>query len=343
LAAAAVAGLAASANRLARAASLASALIAASYCGELTTEFSLLRRLLPSRSSYNVMARLPDPAAHRLLIVCAHHDAARTGFLFHPTVFRALTASTRWRRLHLSPLAVPLVAMVTGTLAAAVRGRRARPGLARSSLLLTGLVNLGFATLMLDIGRSPVTPGANDNASGVAVLLGLAETLRRKRPRGWEVWFVSTGSEEGMLGGMRAFEQRFRKDLRDRHAFVLNLELLGSGRITYLQGEGFLRRVQYHPEALALAGQVTDELGWRKAGPIAVPPFVTDALVVARLAIPALTVISVDEAGRFPHYHGMSDTPQAIDIGSVRDAYVFCRSLIDHLAEETPEAGDGRM
>ena len=141
-------------SRLARAATVASGLLAASYLGELTTEFSLLRRVLPTRSSYNVVARRPNPTAHRLLIVSAHHDAARTGFLFHPTVFRALTASMRWRWVKLSPLAVPFVAMVAAALAAAVRGQTKKRTLARNSLFLTGLVNLGFAALMLDIGQS---------------------------------------------------------------------------------------------------------------------------------------------------------------------------------------------
>lgn len=44
-----------------------------------------LRRVLGQRTAHNVLAELParDPG-DRVLVIHAHHDAARTGIVFHP-------------------------------------------------------------------------------------------------------------------------------------------------------------------------------------------------------------------------------------------------------------------
>lgn len=43
---------------------------------------------------------------------------------------------------------------------------------------------------------TPFSPGANDNASGVAVVLELARRLARDRLRQTEVWLAFTDGEE---------------------------------------------------------------------------------------------------------------------------------------------------
>ena len=53
----------------------------------------LLRRALPKRTSANVLAWAGDPGAERTVVLVAHHDAARTGLLFHPAWCPPSTAS----------------------------------------------------------------------------------------------------------------------------------------------------------------------------------------------------------------------------------------------------------
>ncbi|MBA3305461.1 MAG: M28 family peptidase [Thermoleophilaceae bacterium] len=47
---------------------------------------------------------------------------------------------------------------------------------------------------------TPAGPGANDNASGVGVVMTLARRLERARPR-CDVWLVATGAEERVYTG----------------------------------------------------------------------------------------------------------------------------------------------
>ena len=45
-----------------------------------------LRRVLPTRTTYNVVCELGDPRAERTVVIGAHHDAAHSGLVFHPGV-----------------------------------------------------------------------------------------------------------------------------------------------------------------------------------------------------------------------------------------------------------------
>ena len=139
--------------------------------------------------------------------------------------------------------------------------------------------------------------------------------------------------------GMQAFMKRHRRELDGRRPFVLNLEVVGSGRTTYLEGEGFLRRYPYHQEAVALAAEVASEPPFTSVNSLGNAPFATDALIATRYGVPAITVASLNDEGYVPHYHWPSDTPESVDLRSVESAYAFCHRLIERLAEETRTEG----
>ena len=65
-----------------------------------------------------------------------------------------------------------------------------------------------YVALLLDIALSPAAAGENDNASGVAVVLRLAERLDGLEHFGVHVLF--TGSQKAMAQGMRAFLKRHK-------------------------------------------------------------------------------------------------------------------------------------
>src|SRR3954467_10575087 len=137
------------------------------------------RRLLPKRPTYNVWAEAGDPEAKRTVVIVAHHDAAHSGLIFDTRGIEAfaqrfpnlIERQTRWPPM--------MWGVVIGPLLVAAGIRR-----------FGAIWSAGAIAAMADIGRSPVVPGANDNAAAVAALLQLAE----RRYESVRVILLSTGS-----------------------------------------------------------------------------------------------------------------------------------------------------
>ncbi|MCS7131537.1 MAG: M28 family metallopeptidase, partial [Hadesarchaea archaeon] len=82
-----------------------------------------------------------------------------------------------------------------------------------------------------------VSPGANDNASGVAVMLEVARVAAEERPSGVELVFAALGAEEQGLHGSRALAATMHGGV------ALNLDTVGVGsRIYFVEGNGIFRR-----------------------------------------------------------------------------------------------------
>lgn len=213
-----------------------------------------LRRLLPERTTYNVVCELGDPRAERTIVISAHHDAAHSGLVFHPALPELADRLGMLDRTDTSP---PLMAPVVGgpLLAAlgAVTGRRL---LTKIGLFL----GLGSVAAMADIGARKSVPAANDNGTAVVALLDLARRFGAEPPEGVRVILLSTGSEESFSEGMKAFGERHFDTLPRESTFFLCLETLGATHLLALQGEGFLKMRDYPPRALGFVEGIAEEL-----------------------------------------------------------------------------------
>lgn len=77
------------------------------------------------------------------------------------------------------------------------------------------------------MGKKAIFPGANDNASGVAMLLNLARHYV-KNPSGYSIVFIAFAGEEAGLIGSLYFTEHPMIDLK-KIKFLVNLDLLGTG------------------------------------------------------------------------------------------------------------------
>src|SRR5439155_622325 len=122
------------------------------------------------------------------------------------------------------------VGLLTGAAAAAGPLLAAAGALAGLRLVrLAGAVlSGGYAAAMVDIGSRGVVPGANDNLTGVAVLLSLARAYADDPPDGARMVLLSTGSEESFMEGMQGFARRHFGTLpRETTSFVC-IDTVGS-------------------------------------------------------------------------------------------------------------------
>jgi hypothetical protein len=277
----------------------------------------LLRRaLLRARRTVNVVASVGEADRRVTLVVLAHHDAHRSGRLYDQSPQRALHR-----------LAPALVARarrsfpqwwlgLAGPALAALAAWRRRAGPARVAIAL----NLLGTALVAEAARSPTTPGANDNLSGVAGLVALAEMLRDRPLSGLRVLLVSCGAEEALQEGVRAFLARHRGRLDRSRTRFLNLETVGSPRLILLEGEGPIWIEDYSGAPFrdlvcsrANAAGVAIERGFRARAS-------TDSVIPSRAGYPTATLTSITAWGALANYHLPTDTPENVDYDTVASA-----------------------
>ena len=280
------------------------------------------RTLLRTRTTTNVVAEIGAPGAEQTVVVVAHHDAAHSGLVFHPGLPRAVL-----RRF-------PRMAENADTAPATMWGAVAGPLLVGVGALLGlrrvrhagALLSAGYVAAMVDIGARKVVPGANDNLSGVAVLLSLARSLRDQPAGGIRVILLSTGSEESLMEGMQAFARRHFPALPTNSTRVVCVDTVGSPRLLALEGEGMVWMNEYPKDLLAEVAGHAGDLGIGLLGGLRLRN-ATDGLIALRAGYPTVTLGSVDEFKLPANYHWPTDTPDRVDYSTVAD----CARLVDRL------------
>jgi hypothetical protein len=301
---------------------------AASTYLDLNTRVYLVRSLLFRRVSQNVVSPGNRPEAPIRLILMAHYDAARTGYLFSKASKRIRRLPERTRLalgpfrvffwIGLAPLLPILGARMAGLDATWLNAVQAIPT----------IVLIVAAFLLIDIALSEIVPGAYDNASGVAAVLSAAEELTNDPPENLDVWVVLTGSEESFAEGSRAFVRSRRKELDRASTYFLNVDSVSSGGVAYEVSQGAVisipqdRHLVELAEALAAAGAAG-------GGARAVRhPLLDDALPPRIRRLRSITLRTTDERGNLaPWYHTDEDLPERVDSEALRRATEFAVAL----------------
>jgi hypothetical protein len=291
----------------------------------------IVRRLVRRRrQTANVVARTGDPNGRTTLVVLAHHDAAQTGAIFDQTLQRKLYERAPWivERSKSSPpqwwlgLAGPLATLAGASGPPRVRRVGGRIGLA------LGLIG---AALVGDVWRGETVPGANDNLSGVACLVALAELMRERPIPGLRVLLVSCGAEETIQDGILAFMDRHRHELDPASTRFVNFDTVGSPHLVLLDAEGLVRLEEYHGPWLC-------DLIQRRAEELEIPlhrgyrfRVSTDSVIASRAGYPTATLVSMTDWRAQANYHLPSDIPANLDYDTVADAARLVYGVADSL------------
>jgi uncharacterized membrane protein YphA (DoxX/SURF4 family) len=295
----------------------------------------ILRRLVRRRrQTVNLIARAGDPHASNTLVVLAHHDAPQTGVIFDQTLQRKLYERAPWA---IERFKTPLPQWWLGLAGplATVLGLRSR----RAARVGLGLGMLGTA-LVADAWRSETVQGANDNLSGVASLVALAELLREDPIPGLQVWLVSCGAEETLQDGIRAFIARHRHELDSQSTTFVNLDTVGSPHLVLLEAEGPIHMEEYTGPWLrdllatrAESLQIPLHRGYRARAS-------TDSIIPSRAGYATATLVSMTDWRAPANYHLPSDVPENLDYGTVARATRLVYEVARMLAGEETLAGE---
>ena len=176
-----------------------------------------------------------------------------------------------------------------------------------------------------------MVPGANDNATGVAALVGVADQLAREPIAGLRVLLVSTGAEEGFMEGMRAFAGRHFGGLEPERTHVVCLDTVGSPELTLVEAEGMLVMRDYDPafkdliDGCARDADVELRRGLRFS-------FATDGLIALKAGYTSALLGSVNRYKAPTNYHWPTDTPDRVDYDTVAGAVTLCEAVSSRAA-----------
>jgi len=167
--------------------------------------------------------------------------------------------------------------------------------------------------------------GANDGASGVAVLLEIAKILKQNPPDiGVDIIFFD-GEDYGEDGNLDYYflgSKHFVKNKGDyRPSYAVLLDMVGDSDQSFPL-EGF--SMQY-------AGKITQEI-WSKARKLGLSSFVNvpgptisdDHLILNQAGIPTVEIIDFD----YPYWHTSEDTPDKCSPDSLEQVGILILYLI---------------
>ncbi len=308
---------------------LTAAVAALLIADDVSNTWRVFRKTAKPLPTQNVVAIAGDRNAQRTLVLLAHHDAAHSGHIFDdrlqnllelkfPGIFERFDTSVPlWWLVLAGPIAVAL---------GAARKRKA--------LLRLGIGGSALATAaMVDIARSPIVPGANDNLTAVAVLVALAERLKAEPLDGLRVMLVSCGAEEVVQGGIYSFAEKHFPQLDREQTWFLGLETLGSPLLALLEGEGPILMEDYPDVRFRdLVARVAGERGLPLRRGMRARNS-TDATIPCHAGYPTATLVSFNRAKALSNYHQMSDTPENVNYATVTQALHLSEAVARNLAE----------
>lgn len=303
------------------------AAVLVSMVADLSGRARLGRRLTPGRATQHVVASPADASKPVLLILAAAYDVPRGGALRGPLVARG-SALARRLTAGRGPAAAAWMALAVAAILACAIARAA--GTDASWLGLLQLVPtvalLPVFGLLIDAALTPYGPGANGDASAVAVTLAVAEALKASPPDSLAVEVALHGSSAGTGLGARAYVRRRRRADRGR-VVVLELKPSGRGRPHWWESDGELVPLAFHPRLRGLAEGVArahPELGatpWHGRGAGA-------ALAARERGWSSIALGALDRDGGAPGAGRADDVPERLDDASLRATYEFALALV---------------
>jgi hypothetical protein len=303
--------------------------------------FEVLTRVLPKGKSQNVIARKLNPSEEgkglpRIILV-AHYDTSRSALNFHPKLVSGFRQS--FLMMNGCILFILVLALVAGI--AAVAGLEL-PGYYRYLPLPFAFYLLVTVLFLVDRElRGVHVPGGNDNASGVAVMLGSFTRLAENLPPGAEVWAVATGCEEAGTVGMLRFLEEYGDSIRED--YIINMDNLGIGHVKYIIGEGLFFAMQSDKDLVMAAAACARKHPELDIGPHVYKALTTDATPALARGYKVMSIMAFDDQGGLPNWHWITDKAEYVQPENLRTASILVQSVATQIWGHSVDDGTSKI
>ena len=172
------------------------------------------------------------------------------------------------------------------------------------------------------MGENCMFPGANDNASGVAMLISLVDELNKTKNRKFNYLFVCFGGEEAGLVGSRFMSNHLPIN-KGKIRFLLNLDIFGSGEegITVVNATLFEKEFK-KLERLNKRKKSVERI--KKRGPAAN----SDHYFFTEMGIPSFFIYT---EGPNKNYHDIYDTFENLSFEKFDDLTILLSKFLNKL------------
>ena len=171
------------------------------------------------------------------------------------------------------------------------------------------------------MGSEAIFPGANDNASGIAMLLNLAKYYKAKPPK-FNIVFIAFGGEEIGLVGSQYFVENPLFDL-DKIKFLLNFDISGTGD----DGIQVVNGKQYTQEFEKLVA-LNEEHQLLKEVKVRGEACNSDHCMFHMQKVPSFFIYTL---GGIKAYHDIYDKSETLPLTEFEDYFKLIQLFIDEL------------
>ncbi|MCC7358087.1 MAG: M20/M25/M40 family metallo-hydrolase [Anaerolineales bacterium] len=254
---------------------LAGVLVSFVVFGQL---WRLLERGTARAVGQNILAGITRPwseivaqPAQRVVFLCAHYDTAPSVPAWRRSLGRYNDFAAGFA--FLGVLILVAYSLVAGSLSVITATARLAESLrfiwqSFGAWLVLALGLPGAVIVMLSLltyrsgGKLSENPGADDNGSGVAVVLELANKLKQHSTTGVDLAVAFWAAEETGLWGSEAFVEKYQHRLDREKTLIINVDTVGRGQcLMAVSGEGVLRRRAVDGSVLLQWEQACQQVG----------------------------------------------------------------------------------
>ncbi len=281
--------------------------------------------LQPHRRSENIIARMkPYRDVRKVLVVIAHMDSPRAPFYHRPGFLWSLRAAFLLDFICMVALFMLFTVAFAGHL------------LSMEQTTLDFIWHLGLIIAIVPALSSLAlfvkacggsTPGGNDNATGVTLLLEMARVYTRRQPYNTDLWLVSTGAADAGGAGVKRLLRQHRRELKG--AYFIVMDGVGRGFPVCYRREGRLVAFRANRRLVGAVKNVGDAHGhygiaFKRNG-----IYIGESFQLLSRGRKAITVSSREES-RYPRYwRSAKDDYDNIDLRSLRLSIDFMIALVD--------------
>lgn len=171
------------------------------------------------------------------------------------------------------------------------------------------------------MGKDIYFPGANDNASGTAMLLSMARYFK-ENPSKYNIMFIAFAGEEAGLLGSKYYTEHPMQKLK-KIKFLVNLDIMGSGEdgITVVNATLFKKQFE-------LLQKINEDKNLLKEVKSRGPAANSDHYWFTEKGVPAFFIYTM---GPNKHYHDIYDTYEELTFNEYEDIITLLTTFVRDL------------